>query len=935
MQRVDDKNLRARVKLFGNLLGSVLSEQERPQVLETVEALRKGFIQLRQHEDPAKRRALMRLIGALDPHTLSHVVRAFATYFLLANIAEEDFANQQRRRHVLSGERLWYGSFDDTLRELKAQGMSVEQLQELLDALRFQPVFTAHPTEAKRRAVLEAQRRLYVLARRLNNPNLAEHQRRDLNGQILNQVQVLWKTDEVRIQKPVVEDEIKNGLFYFRETLFDTVPRVYRNLGRALDNVYGEEGGAKAFRIPAFLRFGSWIGGDRDGNPFVTDAVTKLAVRLQSREVLKHYRRRIEELQLQLTHSASLVRPSAAFEARLEADADIIAAAFGAKPGRYAFEPYRRKLHLMHYRLGVQISRIEALLDGLADPGRGAGYAAEDDFMADLLAIADSLISHGDANVADAELQDLVVLVRSFGFFLAELDIRQESTRHTEAVAELFAKAANLPDYNELNESARIGVLADLLSHAGTPLLYAQDLSENTREILRVMHTMAGLRREISPHLFGAYVISMTHQASHVLEVLFLASFAGLCGRHQDGTWHCDIRVAPLFETIEDLSKIEPTLVRLLDVPAYRAMLTASGNVQEVMLGYSDSCKDGGILASSWSLYKAQRLISQTAQSRGVACRMFHGRGGSVGRGGGPTHDAIMAQPPGTVRGDIKFTEQGEVLSAKYSNADTATYELTMGISGLMKASRCMSVACVPDQPDFMAVMDELAVRGEDSYRDLTDKTPGFIDYFYEGTPVAEIGLLNIGSRPSHRAKGDRSKYSVRAIPWVFAWAQSRQIIPAWYGIGAALKAWRGDDPARLARLREMARDWPFFRALLSNSKMSLSKSELSIAREYASLCGDGELAASIFARIAAEYEDSAAQMREVFESDELLSDNPQLAMSLARRNPYLDPLNHIQIIALRRYRDASDADPAERARWQLPLLRSINALATGMRNTG
>jgi len=314
---------------------------------------------------------------------------------------------------------------------------------------------------------------------------------------------------------------------------------------------------------------------------------------------------------------------------------------------------------------------------------------------------------------------------------------------------------------------------------------------------------------------------------------------------------------------------------------------------------------------------------------------MFHGRGGSVGRGGGPTHDAIMAQPPGTVRGDIKFTEQGEVLSAKYSNADTATYELTMGISGLMKASRCMSVACVPDQPDFMAVMDELAVRGEDSYRDLTDKTPGFIDYFYEGTPVAEIGLLNIGSRPSHRAKGDRSKYSVRAIPWVFAWAQSRQIIPAWYGIGAALKDWRGDDPARLARLREMARDWPFFRALLSNSKMSLSKSELSIAREYASLCGDSELAASIFARIAAEYEDSAAQMRDVFESDELLSDNPQLAMSLARRNPYLDPLNHIQIIALRRYRDASDADPAERARWQLPLLRSINALATGMRNTG
>lgn len=935
MQRVDDKNLRTKVKLFGNLLGTVLSEQERPQVLETVEALRKGFIQLRQAEDPAKRRALMRLIGRLDPHTLSHVVRAFATYFLLANIAEEDFANQQRRRHVQSGERLWYGSFDDTLRELRAQGMSAAQLQTLLDALRFQPVFTAHPTEAKRRAVLEAQRRLYVLARRLNDPHMAEHQRVDLNRQILNQIQVLWKTDEVRIQKPVVEDEIKNGLFYFRETLFDTVPRVYRNLERALDNVYGEEGGARAFRVPAFIRFGSWIGGDRDGNPFVTSDVTKMAVRLQSREVLKHYRRRIEELQLQLTHSASLVRPSPAFEARMEADAGIIAEAFGAKPGRYAFEPYRRKLHLMHYRLGAQMARLEALLDGLADPGRGAGYESEAEFMADLLAIRDSLVSHGDANVAESELQDLIVLVRSFGFFLAELDIRQESTRHTRAVAELFAKASNLPDYNELNENARIGVLADLLSHPGTPLLYAQDLSDDTREILRVMRTMAELRREVSPQAFGAYVISMTHQASHVLEVLFLASFAGLCGRHQDGSWQCDIRVAPLFETIEDLSKIQPTLERLLDVPAYRALLKASGNVQEVMLGYSDSCKDGGILASSWNLYQAQRLISRTAEQRGVACRVFHGRGGSVGRGGGPTHDAILAQPPGTLAGDIKFTEQGEVLSAKYANADTATYELTMGISGLMKGSRCLSVACVPDRADFMAVMDDLAQAGEETYRALTDHAPGFIDYFYEATPVAEIGLLNIGSRPSHRAKGDRSKYSVRAIPWVFAWAQSRQTIPAWYGIGTALAQWRGDDPARLATLREMVAEWPFFRALLSNSAMSLSKSEMSIAREYAELCGDSALAETIFARIVDEYATCRQQMLAVFDRADLLDDNPHLAKSLARRNPYLDPLNHIQIIALKRCREAPDSDPAERQRWQIPLLRSINALATGMRNTG
>ncbi len=929
----DDKDLRARVKLFGKLLGRVLAEQESPQVLETVETLRKGFIELRQQENPARRHELMRLIETLDPQTLTHVLRAFSNYFLLANIAEEDWAHQDRRRQVDRGERLWYGSFDDTLRELRAQGLSAEQLQMLLNALRFQPVFTAHPTEAKRRTLLEGQRRIFLLAKRLNDPYLGDFQRAAIERQLLNQIQILWKTDEVRVNKPQVEDEVKHGLFYFRETLFQAVPRIYRNLERAIDTAYGDVGGSRVLAVPSFIRFGSWIGGDRDGNPFVTHAVTRRAVWRQSRTVLREYLRQLGVLSQLLTHSSSLVQPSLAFSRRLAADADIAAEAFRHNPKRFAQEPYRRKLYLMGWRLEAQQRRLTALLEGEPDPGAPGAYASEAEFLADLTAIRDSLIGHGDANLAEAELKDLIRQAETFGFFLAELDIRQESTRHTEAVAELFAKAPNLPDYAALDEDARCRVLGEMLAHGGTPLLYCDALSGSTQEILAVLRTMAALKREISPRAFGAYVISMTHQASHILEVLFLASFAGLAGRRADGGWHCDIRVSPLFETIDDLAHIEPVLERLLDQPSYRALLEASGKVQEVMLGYSDSCKDGGILSSGWNLYQAQKTITAAAARRGIACRLFHGRGGTVGRGGGPTHEAILAQPPGTLAGQIKFTEQGEVLSAKYSNAETAVYELTMGITGLIKGSRCLMVECVPDAPEFVEVMGELARRGEDAYRELTDRTPGFIDYFYEATPVNEIGLLNIGSRPSHRKKADRSKYSVRAIPWVFGWSLARQTLPAWYGLGSALEGWIGGDAARLALARRMYREWPFFRALLGNCTMSLSKSELGIAREYAALCEDAQLREAIFAAIAGEWHRTEAQVLAASEAGELLADSPQLALSLARRNPYLDPINHIQVILLRRYRETGAE--GERALWLNPLLRSINALATGMRNTG
>ncbi|MBL8247382.1 MAG: phosphoenolpyruvate carboxylase, partial [Candidatus Competibacter sp.] len=788
MPTPSDKPLRDRVKLLGQLLGETLRDQEGRHLLDAVETLRQGFIELRSQSEPARdiRERLLRFIAALNPDRLNHVVRAFSTYFNLANIAEENYQHSLRREQVRRGKPLWRGSFDETLRTLRAAGVSAAQLQTLLDQLCFTPVFTAHPTEAKRRALLGAQRRVFLTNGQLDSPALNRYQRAEAVDELRSQIQILWKTDEIRSFKPQVRDEIKNGLYYFRESIFQALPMLYRNLERALSAVYGDEGGKAAIRIPCLLRFGSWIGGDRDGNPFVTPETTALALRLQAHEVLREYLRRVEELNRHLTYSSSLVAPSPVFCASLEADVQRMAALFVDAPQQYAQEPYRRKLFLIHHRLGHNLERVRARAEQRPEaiPVPFRGYASEPEFLEDLYLIRDSLIAHGDGAVADGELKDLIRLAETFGFYLTALDVRQESGRHTAAVAEIFAMAPNLPNYAALAEEKRLSVLGELLAKPGTPLLYCDSFSPATRETLEVFQVMARMREEISPCAFDNYVISMTHEASHILEVLFLASFAGLAGRRADGGWHCEIRVAPLFETIADLNRVEILLTRLLDQPTYRELLTAAGGVQDVMVGYSDSCKDGGILASNWGLYQAQRRAVALTAARGFGCRLFHGRGGTVGRGGGPTHDAILSQPSGTVRGQIKITEQGEVLSFKYQNLETAVYELTLGITGLMKASRHLVQAVPDDPPEAATVMAELARHGEAAYRDLTERTPGFMDYFYEATPLGEIALLNLGSRPSHRAQGDRSKYSVRAIPWMFGWGLSRHTLPGWYGIG-------------------------------------------------------------------------------------------------------------------------------------------------------
>ena len=927
----DDKELRHSIHQLDSLLTQVLKTQARPETVATVEQLQQRFAELLSDSSQLGRLHLLETVEGLDPEAIAEVVRVFNRYFSLLNIAEEAHYLRLRRRQAEQGGHYWPGSFHDTLLTLKESGVTADKLQVLLDELLYLPVMTAHPSEVKRRTVKSALRNVFLTQEALGDNGLKGYFREEALERLQCQIQMLWKTDEVRTRKLGVADEIDAGLFYFSLSLFEATARVYRNFERSLSDVYGEDV-ARQIRVPSFLCFGSWIGGDRDGNPNVTSETTILALRLQAQTILQEYIRRLDELRGQLSHSEGLCELSAAFLDNLEADRASLGVSIAELEKPYLQEPYRHKLALMKHRMKCALMQVRQHLSGEPElPDRHA-YPGITAFLDDLRLIDASLRGHGDAAIADLELHDLIRLAETFGFHLMQLDVRQESSRHTQAVADILAAALSL-DYLALDENQRLELLSEAIAAPGGLMYDLATLSPASRETLETFDVMACMRREISPDCFGKYVISMTHNASHVMEVMLLAAQSGLVGR-LGGHWHCHIGVSPLFETIDDLNRIEEVLTRLFDTPIYRELLRVSGDSQEIMLGYSDSCKDGGILASAWGLSRAQRQIIAIAEQRGIKCRLFHGRGGTVGRGGGPTHEAILAQPPDTVRGQIKFTEQGEVLFYRYNNMETATYELTMGVTGLLKASVSLVQPVPHDRLEDLAVMDELARIGELGYRELTEHTPGFLDYFYEATPVSEIGGLNIGSRPSHRKKGDRSKDSVRAIGWVFSWAQSRQTFPAWYGIGLSLSTWCAGKPERLEKLREMYRDWPFFRNLLSNAQMALSKSDMNIAKEYAGLCVEPESGKPVYELIADEHQRCVKWILEIAETDRLLAENPELADSLQRRHAYLGPLNYLQVFLLRRVREIDPKNPGE-SPWMKPLLRSINAIAAGMRNTG
>ncbi len=932
-----DKALRQRVRRLGDMLGKTLQAYADPEVFALVETLRDGYKNLRQKEQSQLRQALFEKIRQQPPERLTSVARAFAVYFSLVNAAEELAIYQRRRLWLAHGSPLWVGSFEEALRSLHERKITFGELREVLKNLVYYPVFTAHPTEARRGTVMEQLRRIFLYSGELDRHDLTPDEHQQLLQSLQSQIDILWKTNEIRHQRPEVTDEIRSSLFYFPNGLFNAICQVYRNLEKHLSHIYQVSLAEARAAIPSGICFGSWVGGDRDGNPYVTPEITAQAFYLQSEIILNEYIQRARQLSQKLSHSNLWCAISDEFSQRLQQDKYLALEAFGSRAQRLEHEPYRYKIGIMIYRLEKRLSFIQDKLKNKNSTLHPDAYGKYQDFLQDLKIMQKSLIEHGDRLTADRELQDLLRLVETFGFHMVKLDIRQESDKHSAAVAEIFKRFSSY-DYEHLDEAQRQALLSQYLEQ-GLDGFTSETLSEETQGILEVFRVIRHIRQEIGEDSIGSYVISMTHSASHVLEVLFLARLVQAIVKNKAGDWQSTLSISPLFETIKDLHAIDQVLEALLRNSSYQKILQASGNIQEVMLGYSDSAKDGGLLSSSWNLYCAQQRVLQLTDRYQVQCRLFHGRGGTIGRGGGPTHEAILAQPPGTVRGQIKFTEQGEVLYAKYSNSETAIYELTMGISALIKASCCLIEKNPPkDSEDRVEILEQLSRVSEENYRQLTDNSEKFFDYFASVTPIRELGLLNIGSRPVSRKSRQFSKSSIRAIPWVFSWAQARHTLPAWYGIGSALEWY--SQKYNLQHLQKMYKEWPYFATTINNLQMTLMKADMRIAWEYAeALCPDAQVAKEIYAMIYDEYQRATRYILQVSQSKQLMEHEVAVALSLRRRNPYLDPLNHIQIVALQNYRQAQQL-PEEQAqiqqeRWLKPLLRTINGIAAGMRNTG
>lgn len=918
-----------------DLLGEVILEHEGQAVFDTVEMLRQGFIKQRLDPDQSRQDALRNAIAELDEQPLDRVIHAFSTFFHLANISEEHRSQQQRSDIEKSGET-WSNSFLETISDFKKDGKSLEQVIELVSDLNYYPTFTAHPTEAKRPVVLEALQRIHKEYQVLMNSSNSEIDVSVIRHRLKAMVQIFWKTEAVRPSKPTVYDEIENSLYYFRESIFDCLPKIYRDLRSAIKHVYPEAKGT-AITLPNIVRFGTWVGGDRDGNPFVTPEITCNALRLQKIEALNEYVRRVELLSKVLTHSVDQIKTPSALLDSLDNNK--------FKQSNYLHkkhykEPYRRKLSLIKLRLDATIALtlsnlsdgapIEVLQqrsnNGLTDSS--LAYANEQALRDDLMLIHDSLVDNNEENLTRGSLSDLLRLLDTCGFYLSKMDIRQESNLHSQVVHEIANNQSEPEDYNAMSEQERQQWLSQQILSTEQLDYDHQQLTLQSAGILEVFELISDMRSEISAQCFGSYIISMTHSASHILEVAFLAKLAGLINADSDGKVTSLIHIAPLFETVKDLEGAEQILEELLSNPVYRQLLAFTNDCQEIMLGYSDSCKDGGILASSWNLYKSQQRIVAATNKHNIRCLLFHGRGGTIGRGGGPTHESILSQPSGTVNGGIKFTEQGEVLSFKYNFAETARYELTVGVTGLMKASDPEYKN--NDKPEHVAMMDSLVETGETAFRQLTDDNLATMQYFYETTPSFEIGLLNIGSRPSHRKKADYSKKSIRAIGWVFGWSQSRQNIPGWYGLGSALN--KATSDGGLETLQDMQQNWRYFQNLLSNSQMVILKTEQRVAKAYSALCSDEKIAEDTYNTIESEYDLAKSLIMQVTNQDKMMADFPTIGQSIRWRNAYLDPLNYIQILLLSRLDEEPDR---MKSKWLQPALHSINGIATGLRNTG
>ncbi len=931
-----DAPLKEDIRLLGRLLGNVLREQEGETVFQVVETIRQTAVRFRRESDNQAGAELDRLLKKLTRDQTISVVRAFSYFSHLANIAEDQHHNRRRRAHLLAGSAPQQGSIAYALSRLDEAGVSGTTVRDFFREALISPVLTAHPTEVQRKSILDAEREIAKLLAERDHPLTPTEMAH--NTQLLHAyVATLWQTRMLRFSKLTVADEIENALSYYRITFLRELPALYESIEDEIAAQFPQRHAAGG-ELPPFMQMGSWIGGDRDGNPNVNAATMQHALVRQSTAIFDFYLDEVHALGAELSISTLLVGVSPELQALADASPD--------HSSHRTDEPYRRALIGLYARLAATARTLGAAHVLRQEVGPAAPYANAVEFSSDLQILVDSLRSHHGAALIRPRLAALKRAAEIFGFHLATLDMRQSSDVHERVLAELFSHAKAHQDYASLPEQEKIELLLDELSKPR--LLHSPYLtySAETESELSILRSAREIRQRYGERAIRNYIISHTETVSDLLEVLLLQKETGLLQMEWDAGQLTDARmelmVIPLFETIPDLRCAADIMESFMSLPQVRRLIERQGNLQEVMLGYSDSNKDGGFLTSNWELYKTENRLVELFDGAGVRLRLFHGRGGTVGRGGGPSYEAILAQPPGTVNGQIRLTEQGEIIASKFSNPEIGHRNLELLVAATLEAS------LVPHAEEgrqakklagFESVMEELSERAYRAYRDLVYETPGFTDYFFSATPIAEIAELNIGSRPASR-KSTRRIEDLRAIPWGFSWGQCRLLLPGWYGFGSAVASWLQEDDGqhekkRMTLLRAMFREWPFFATLLSNMDMVLAKTDLAVASRYAGLVSDRKLRNNIFKRIVEEHERVSNCLAAITGARERLASNPLLARSIKNRFAYLDPLNHLQVELIKRHRAASAEGRKLDERVRRGIHLSINGIAAGLRNTG
>jgi phosphoenolpyruvate carboxylase len=923
MPNTSDQSLRDDIRFLGAILGDTLKEQEGKATFDLIENIRRLSIAFRRDADQQAGKSLDKLLKSLTAEKAVSVIRAFSYFSHLANIAEDQFT---LRNFALTDPQATEGSLAHAFHRLKKAKISPAKINQTLNKSWISPVLTAHPTEVQRKSILDAEREIAeLLSQRaqLKQQGLAPSDGPATTAALVTEellenelalrarVTQLWQTRMIRYSRLSVDDEIENALSYYHRTFLTEVPRLYSRLSRFTNNE----------ALPALFRMGNWIGGDRDGNPNVVASTLEKSVTRHSETVLRHYLTQVHHLGAELSVSALLTGASKELRQLAKASGD-------SNPHR-SDEPYRQALIGIYARLAATLTALtgtEALRHAV-EPA--AAYRAAEEFLNDLCIIDASLMSHHGQILSQSRLKPLIRAVQVFGFHLATIDLRQNSAVHEEVITDLLQAAKIEKNYSKLKEPEKISLLLKLLNETRSLRVRHADYSKTTQTELAIFEAAFSILQRFGKDTIRHAIISHTESVSDLLEVLLLQKESGLLTGPLNDGGVAQLIVVPLFETIEDLRAAAPIMKAYLALPGVIDLLRRSGADQDVMLGYSDSNKDGGVFTSNWELHQASTALAALfATLPGITLRLFHGRGGTVGRGGGPSYQAILAQPAGTVNGQLRLTEQGEIIASKYANPKIGGRNLETLVAAVLEATLLSPEQKVP--AEFLKAAQWISNTSMKAYQKLVYQTPGFNDYFFEATPISEIADLNIGSRPASR-KDSRKIEDLRAIPWSFSWGQSRVNLPGWFGFGSAITEFISQSPkTNLALLKKMQAQWPFFSTLISNIDMVMAKADLAMARRYASLVADRVLAKKIFSEIEAEWKRTLVSLEKITGDKNRLAQNPALARSIAQRFPYLDPLNHLQIELIRRWRKGQHSERTQRG-----IHLSINGIAAGLRNTG